>query len=78
MDEKGIKKAIYLDVSKQIINKINTKPTEYIMDKLIRAMSYIEYNGLNEDFFEFQDELEKELNNNEWTLWRKRKPTRTD
>lgn len=65
MDEKGIKKAIYLDVSKQIINKINTKPTEYIMDKLIRAMSYIEYNGLNEDFFEFQDELEKELNNNE-------------
>lgn len=65
MDEKGIKKAIYMDVSKQIINKINTKPTEYIMDKLIRAMSYIEYNGLNEDFFEFQDELEKELENNE-------------
>ena len=65
MDEKGLKKAIYLDVSKQIINKINTKPTEYIMDKLIRAMSYIEYNGLNEDFFDFQDELEKELNNNE-------------
>lgn len=65
MDEKGIKKAIYLDVSKQIINKINTKPTEYIMDKLIRAMSYIEYNGLNEDFFDFQDELEKELENNE-------------
>ena len=65
MEEKGIKKAIYLDVSKQIINKINTKPTEYIMDKLIRAMSYIEYNGLNEDFFDFQDELEKELENNE-------------
>lgn len=64
MDEKGLKKAIYLDVSKQIINKINTKPTEYIMDKLIRAMSYIEYNGLNEDFFEFQDELEKEMENN--------------
>lgn len=65
MDEKGLKKAIYMDVSKQIINKINTKPTEYIMDKLIRAMSYIEYNGLNEDFFDFQDELEKELENNE-------------
>jgi len=65
MDEKGLKKSIYLDVYKEIINKINTKPTEYIMDKLIRAMSYIEYNGLNEDFLEYQDELEEELENNE-------------
>lgn len=65
MEKKGIKKAIYLDVYKEIINKINTKPTEYITDKLIKAMSYIEYNGLNEDFFEFQDDLEKELENND-------------
>ena len=65
MEEKGIKKAIYLDVYKEIINKINTKPTEYITDKLIKAMSYIEYNGLNEDFYEFQDELEEELKNND-------------
>ena len=64
MEEKGIKKSIYLDVYKEIINKINTKPTEYITDKLIKAMSYIEYNGLNEDFYEFQDELEEELENN--------------
>lgn len=64
MDEKGIKKAIYLQVHKEIINKINTKPTEYITDKLIKAMSYIEYNGLNEDFYEFQDELEEEMENN--------------
>ena len=66
MDEKGIKKAIYLQVHKEIINKINTKPTEYITDKLIKAMSYIEYNGLNEDFYEFQDELEEEMENNGW------------
>jgi len=65
MEKKGIKKAIYLEVYKEIINKINTKPTEYITDRLIKAMAYIEYNGLNEDFFEFQDELEKELENNE-------------
>lgn len=65
MEQKGIKKSIYLQVHKEIINKINTKPTEYIIDKLIRAMSYIEYCGLNEDFFEFQDGLEKELENNE-------------
>ena len=64
MDEKGIKKQIYLDVYKEIINKINTKPTEYITDKLIKVMTYIEYNGLNEDFYEFQDELEEELENN--------------
>lgn len=65
MEEKGIKKAIYLQVHKEIYNKINTKPTEYITDRLIKAMSYIEYCGLNEDFFEFQDDLEKELGNNE-------------
>jgi hypothetical protein len=65
MEEKGIKKAIYLEVHKEIYNKINTKPTEYITDKLIKVMTYIEYNGLNEDFFEYQDELEKELENNE-------------
>lgn len=65
MEEKGLKKAIYLEVHKEIINKINNKSTEYITDKLIRAISYIEYCGLNEDFFEFQDELEKELENNE-------------
>lgn len=57
MDEKGIKKAIYLEVHKEIFNKVN-------LDKLIKAMSYIEYNGLNEDFLEFQDELEAELENN--------------
>ena len=58
MDEKGIKKAIYLQVHKEIFNKVN-------LDKLIKAMEYIEYNGLNEDFLDFQDELEKELENNE-------------
>ena len=66
MEEKGIKKAIYLEVHKEIINIINTGHTEYITDRLIKAMSYIEYSGLNYDFFEFQDELEKELENNEW------------
>ena len=66
MGEKGIKKAIYLQVYKEIYNKINTKPTEYITDRLVRAMSYIEYNGLNENFFEYQDDLEKELENNDW------------
>lgn len=65
MEEKGLKKDIYLKVHKEIYFKINTKPTEYITDKLIKAMSYIEYNGLNENFFEFQDELEEELGNNE-------------
>lgn len=64
MEKKGIKKQIYLDVYKEIINKINTKPTEYITDKLIKVMTYIEYNGLNEDFYEFHDELEEELENN--------------
>ena len=58
-----IKKQTYLQVNKEIYNKISGKPTEYITDKLIKAMSYIEYNGLNESFFEFQDELEKELGN---------------
>jgi hypothetical protein len=58
-----IKKQTYLQVHKEIYNKISGKPTEYITDKLIKAMSYIEYNGLNENFFEFQDELEKELGN---------------
>ena len=57
MDEKGIKKSIYLEVHKEIFNKVN-------LDKLIKAMAYIEYNGLNEDFLEFQDELEEELENN--------------
>lgn len=65
MGESGIKRAIYFIVYNEIINKINNKPSEYITDRLIKAMTYIEYNGLNEDFFEFQDDLEKELGNNE-------------
>jgi hypothetical protein len=45
-------------------------------------MCYIEYNGLNEDFFEFQYDLDAELKN-DWgkptcILWRKWKSIRTD
>jgi hypothetical protein len=51
-------------VHKEFYNKgINKKSSDILFDRLVKAMSYIEYNGLNEDFFEFQDDLYGELKN---------------
>jgi len=62
MDEITTKKDIYIEVHKEFYNKgINKKSSDVLFDRLVRAMCYIEYNGLNEDFFEFQDDLDSEL-----------------
>ena len=76
MDEITTKKDIYIEVHKEFYNKgINKKSSDVLFDRLVKAMSYIEYNGLNEDFFEFQDDLDAELKDG-WgkqtcILWRK-------
>jgi hypothetical protein len=62
MDKITTKKDIYTEVHKEFYNKgINKKSSDILFDRLVKAMSYIEYNGLNEDFFEFQDDLDAEL-----------------
>jgi hypothetical protein len=62
MDEITTKKDIYTQVHKEFFNKgINKKSSDVLFDRLVKAMCYIEYNGLNEDFFEFQDDLDAEL-----------------
>ena len=59
-----IKKQTYIYIHEQFTDsKIQNKSQEYLFDNLVRAMSYIEYHNLNDDFFNFQDELEKELGN---------------
>jgi hypothetical protein len=61
-----IKKQTYIYIHEQFFESgVQYKPQEYLFDKLVRAMSYIEYHNLNDDFFNFQDELEEELENNE-------------
>ena len=82
MEKITTKKDIYTEVHKEFYNKgINKKSSDVLFDRLVKAMSYIEYNGLNEDFFEFQDDLDAELKDG-WgkqtcILWRKWKSIRT-
>ena len=65
MEEKGIKNKSYHYINVEYrMGGVHLRSQEYLFDRLVRAMSYIEYNGLNEDFLEFQDELEEELENN--------------
>lgn len=62
MDEITTKKDIYTEVHKEFYNKgIYKKSSDVLFDRLVKAMCYIEYNGLNEDFLEFQDDLYLEL-----------------
>jgi hypothetical protein len=62
MEKITTKKEIYTEVHKEFYNKgIYKKSSDVLFDRLVKAMSYIEYNGLNEDFFEFQDDLDGEL-----------------
>ena len=77
MEKITTKKDIYTELHKEFYNKnINKKSSDILFDRLVKAMSYIEYNGLNEDFFEFQDDLDGELKD-DWEkptciLWRER------
>lgn len=65
MEEKGLKNKTYHYINIEYrTGGVHLRTKEYLFDRLVRAMSYIEYNGLNESFFEYQDELEKELENN--------------
>ena len=83
MDKITTKKDIYTEVHKEFYNKgINKKSSDILFDRLVKAMSYIEYNGLNEDFFEFQDDLDAELKdgwgNSKWGWsWKSYKKTNT-
>jgi hypothetical protein len=62
MDKITTKEEIYSEVHKEFYNKnINKKSSDVLFDRLVKAMSCIEYNGLNEDFFEFQYDLDAEL-----------------
>jgi hypothetical protein len=62
MEKITTKKDIYIEVHKEFYNKgIYKKSSDVLFDRLVKAMCYIEYNGLNEDFFNFQDDLDAEL-----------------
>jgi len=55
-------KETYLQLHKEYLNKnINLKSSEFLFDKLVKVMSYIEYNSLNDNFFDYIDKLEDEL-----------------
>jgi hypothetical protein len=52
MEKITTKKDIYIEVHKEFYNKgIHKKSSDILFDRLVKAMCYIEYNGLNEDFF---------------------------